>query len=146
MIALHIVDAQMTMVFMFVLASKVTSMIQHFPVSHLTGHEDAKTVTNVMSSTLVTNMPAASMWKDPTIAIVKLVSLVMGIHAPMSMNVIQEAMFAMVKVPDAIITEEVMIADVLRDSTVMEYFVMMLMNVEAYFIARVSVTPCHICY
>ena len=85
-------------------------------------------------------MPAASMLKDLTIAIVKLVSLVMVIHAPMSMNVIQEAMFAMIKVPDASITEEVMTVDVLRDSTVMEYFVMILMNVEAYFIARVSVS------
>ena len=49
MIAPHIVDAQMTMVFMFALVSKATSMTQHFPVLHLTGHDDAKTVTNVMS-------------------------------------------------------------------------------------------------
>ena len=104
----------------------------------MTGYEDAKTVTNVKSSILVMNMPAASTWKDLTIVFVKLVSLVMVIHVLMSMNVKQEAMFAMIKVLDAIITEEVMIVDVLRDSTVMEYFAMILMNVVAYFIARLS--------
>ena len=53
------------------------------------------------------------------------------------MNVILGAMFAMIQVPGAIITGEVTIADVLKDSMVMEYFVMILMNVEPYFIARV---------
>ena len=53
------------------------------------------------------------------------------------MNVILGAMFAMIQVPGAIITGEVTIADVLKDSMVMEYFVMILMNVELYFIARV---------
>ena len=86
----------------------------------------------------MTNMPAAPTWKDLTIVFVKLVSLVMVIHVLMSMNVKQEAMFAMIKVLDAIITEEVMIVDVLRDSTVMEYFAMILMNVVPYFIAGVS--------
>ena len=104
----------------------------------MTGYEDAKTVTNVKSSTLVTNTPAASMSKDLTIVFVNLVSLVMVKHALMSMSAILGAMFVMIKVLDAIITEEVMIADVLKDSRVMEYFVMILMNVEIYFIARMS--------
>ena len=78
------------------------------------------------------------MLKDPTIAFVILVSLVMAKIALTSMNVKLGVTFAMTSVRNATTTGAVMTADVLKDSLAMEKHVTIVMNVVPYFTVRVS--------